>query len=178
MPRTQPHRVDTNKPFRIRRVKVGKVALTGAALRRVHQTAIGNVHGREAVVIEGIWRLAAEHVHVAARELEVHLAVEPLLALVDGGHDELGLGREPKAVVEDLGEADGEHVAQAADLAVHDNAFNVEVGGAQDSAGGGLVDAARLDADEAVLDNVNAANALAAGEVVHIVEQLNSGVLD
>ncbi len=44
--------------------------------------------------------------------------------------------------------------------------FEVAVGGEQDGAAGGFVDAAGLHADEAVLDDVHAADAVAAAEQV------------
>ena len=85
----------------------------------------------------------------------------------DAALEELALGREVQPVVQHAGVRDGDElVAERADLAVERQAFDVDVRVAQDREAGGLVAAARFDADEAVLDDVDAADAVFAGEGV------------
>ncbi|OIQ66955.1 hypothetical protein GALL_514710 [mine drainage metagenome] len=55
--------------------------------------------------------------------------------------------------------------------AVERDAFDAAVGGEQDRAAGGLIDAARLHADEAVLDPVEAADAIVVAELVQLGQQ-------
>ena len=58
----------------------------------------------------------------------------------------------------------------APDLAVHAQRLQVQVGRVEDRAGRRFVDAARLEADEAVLDDVDAADAVPAGRPVQVLE--------
>jgi hypothetical protein len=66
-----------------------------------------------------------------------------------------------------------ELVAQGADLAVHDEAFEVEMSELEDRHGGGVVAAAGFEADEAVFDNVDAADAVGVAELVESGEELD-----
>ena len=52
-------------------------------------------------------------------------AVDDPLGLEEGGADELHLGREPEAVVDQLGELGRQAVAQALHLPVHRDALEV-----------------------------------------------------
>ena len=65
-----------------------------------------------------------------------------------------------------------ELVAQGADFAVEDQAFEVEVRAAEERQAGGFVAAAGLEADEPVFDNIDAADAVAAGDGVGGEEEL------
>ena len=83
----------------------------------------------------------------------------------------LALGREPEAVVDHLGVARDERVAEVHHLAVHRERLDRAVRRVQDRAARRLVDAARLHADVAVLDEVDAADAVLAAESVQPLEQ-------
>lgn len=78
------------------------------------------------------------------------------------------------AVVQDAAKLDRrELVAQRADVAVEREALEVDVSRTQDRCARRLVAAARLDADEAVLDDVNAPNTVLAPERVQRVEDVD-----
>ena len=94
-----------------------------------------------------------------------------LLALVDQRLQHLALGREPEAVVDQLGVARHQLVLEVRGAAVERDRFDGAVRGEQDGAAGRLVDAARLHADEAVLDQVEPADAVVAAELVERGEQ-------
>ena len=111
---------------------------------------------------------------VALVQLQADDAVHGALARGDRAGHELALGREEVAVVEDAAELDGDElVAQRADVAVEREALEVDVRGAQDRRAGRLVAPARLDADEAVLDDVDAPDAVLAPERVEREEDLD-----
>ena len=85
----------------------------------------------------------------------------------------LAFGREVEPVVEDLGVREGDElVAQGAHFAVEHQAFEVEVRGPQTREPGRFVAAARFEADEAVFDDVDAADAVAAREGVDGEEEV------
>jgi hypothetical protein len=69
----------------------------------------------------------------------------------------------------------GELVALEHDLAVHGEGLDRAVRGVEDGAAGGLVDAAALHADEAVLDEIDAADAVLAAEFVEVPSRRRAG---
>ncbi len=78
------------------------------------------------------------------------------------------------AIVQDLAKLRRDKlVAQAADVAVERQALNVHVCDAQDGCAGALVAPTRLDADEAVLDNVDPPDAVLPREGVEREENLH-----
>ena len=111
-------------------------------------------------VVHGVWAAAASLHDVAFVEFQADFAGDFLLGLGDEGLDGFALGGEPKAVVNELGVFRDEGVAGHLELAVHDEGLEIAVGGEQDEAAGGFVDAAGFHADEAVLDDVDAADAV------------------
>lgn len=84
----------------------------------------------------------------------------------DEGLDGEALGGEPEAVVDELGVFGDEGVAGLLELAVDDEGFEVAVGGEEDGAAGGFIDSTGFHADEAVLDDVDAADAVGAAKGV------------
>ena len=143
--------------------------LHGNEARRVVLAEAANlVHGALALVVQ-MRRLgaAAQDEKTALVGTAAHLAVDFFLAGGDGLVQVFALGREVEAVVQAFGPVEGDElVAQGADFAVEHEPFEVHVGGAEDGEAGRLVAAAGFDADEAVLDDVDAADAVAAGEGV------------
>ena len=118
------------------------------------------LEGDEVLVVERIGALAADDVDAALVELQPHLAGDQFLALVDERLQHLALGREPEAVVDELGVFRHQLVLEVRGAAVERDRLDAPVGEEQDGAAGGLVDAAALHADEAVLDEVEAADAV------------------
>ena len=116
---------------------------------------------------------------VALVELQTDNTVDGALAGGNRADDELTLGREPVAVVEDPAELDGDElVAERADIAVERETLDVHVRDTENGRRRGLVASTRLDADEAVLDDVDAADAVLAGERVELEEHIDRvGVL-
>ena len=87
------------------------------------------------------------------------------------------LRREPEAVIDQFGVARDERVAQVHDLAVHRQRLHLPMGGMQDRAAGRFIHAARFHADEAVLDQVDAADAVLAAELVKRAQHIGGGEL-
>ena len=122
--------------------------------------------------IERHRRAAAGDLQRALVEPHARLAGHVSLRRVDRGAQEVHLGREPEAVVDQLGEARGEAVALVHHLAVERDRLDRAVRGVEHGAARRLVDAARLHPDEAVLDHVDAADAVRARDLVQAVEQV------
>ena len=133
------------------------------------------VHGALALVVEllGVGPAAndAEHALVGAA---ADGAVDGLLGGGDAVLEELTLGREVETVVEDLGVVEGgELVTESADFTVENETLDVDVSGAEHGKTGGLVAATGLEADETVLDNVDTADTVPAGNGVGSEEELD-----
>src|SRR5205823_2797120 len=94
-----------------------------------------------------------------------------LLALVDRRLEHLALGREPEAVVDEAGVARHQLVLEVHSATVERDALYATMRGEQDRTTGRLVDPARLHADEAVLDQVEAADAIVVAELVELRQQ-------
>src|SRR5437879_5699659 len=98
-------------------------------------------------------------------------ALDVLLALVDERLQHLALGGEPEAVIDELGIARHQLVLEMRGAAIERDALDAAMGAVQDGATRRLVDAARLHADETVLDEVEPADAMLAAERVERGEQ-------
>jgi hypothetical protein len=133
------------------------------------------IHGALAGIIQ-LLRVAAstENIEASFIQSAANDSIDASLRGDDAGFEELALGREVQAVVEDFGVVEGhELVAESADFAVKDQAFEVDVGRSETGQPRCLVAASRLEADEAVLDNVSAAHAVLAGQGVDGQEELD-----
>jgi len=64
-------------------------------------------------------------------------------------------------------------IAESADFAVEDQAFEVDVSRAEAGEAGSFVAAARFEADETVFDDIDAADAVAAGDGVGGEEEVD-----
>ncbi|MND97227.1 hypothetical protein D3C80_895430 [compost metagenome] len=129
------------------------------------------LEGHQVLVVQAVGALAADDRGVALVELDADHARDLLLALVDGGLQHLALGREPEAVVDEVGVFDRQFVLQVHGAAVQGDGLDAAVGGQQDRAAGGLIDAARLHADEAVLDQVQTTDAVVVAVLVQRGQQ-------
>src|ERR1700679_176994 len=107
---------------------------------------------------------------MALVELQPHRALDLLLALVDEGLEHVALGREPEAVIDELGIARHQLVLEMGGAAVERDALDAAMGGVEDGAAGRLIDAARLHADEAVLDEIDPADAVLAAQHVEALQ--------
>ena len=93
------------------------------------------------------------------------------LALVDHRLQHLALGREPEAVIDQLGIARHEAVLQMGRLAVERERFDGAMRSEQDGAARRFIDAARLHADEAVLDEIETADAIVMAQPVEFGQE-------
>ena len=131
-------------------------------------------HRCDLVVVERILRLASGGDDVPLVELQANGAGDELLTFVHESLQRLAFWREPKSVVNEFGVFRDEAVAQMLDLAIHREAFDLLVGLHEDGAARCLVDTTAFHADEAVLDEVNAADAMLAAKFVEGLENLAS----
>ena len=115
-------------------------------------------------------RGAADDVAVALVELQLRRAGNAGHRLVDERLHRLHLRRVPEAVVDGLGELLRHAVAEPQHLAVHRDRLDGAQSRVEQRAARGLVDASRLHTDEAVLDDVDPAHAVAPGDLVESLE--------
>src|SRR6516162_2580569 len=153
--RPQPQRVEPDEAFGVHLV-VGDLAVL-----ECHQIP----------VVQRIFAVAADHADIALVELEPHPAGDELLALVDCDLQHLALGREPEAVIDQLGVFRHQLVLEMGGAAIERDRFDATMGGEQDSAARRLIHTARLHADEAVLDEIEPTDALLAAERVELRQQ-------
>src|SRR5207253_3797 len=140
------------QPQRVQPDEARRIAVVVAALPFLE--------GDEVLVVERKRALAANDEGIALVELHPHRPAHMLLAPVDQGLQHLALRREPEAVIDELRVARHDLVLEMHGAAVEGDALDTAVGGEQDRAARRFVDAARLHADEAVLDQIEPANAI------------------
>ena len=80
-------------------------------------------------------------------------------------------GREPEAVIDELGIFRDEAVLEMRGLAVERQRLHGAVGDGEDGAARRFIDAARLHADEAVLDQIEPADAIVMAQAVELGEK-------
>src|SRR4029453_11230140 len=101
-------------------------------------------------------------------ELQADRAVDLGLAMVDRRLQHLPLGREPKAVVDQLRIARHKLLLEMRSAAVERQLLDRPMGGMVDGAARRLVQSAALHPDEAVLDQVQAADPMTLAELVEL----------
>src|SRR5215211_5350877 len=120
--------------------------------------------GGKVFAVEGVRGSAAHDGAVAFVELEADGASDSLLGLgnegVEGGFE----GGEPQALVGELGVALFDGRLEAEDVSCEGQGLEFAVGGYDGEGRGGFVDLAALYSDQAVLDHVDAADAVRAGD--------------
>ncbi|TIA03603.1 Bystin-domain-containing protein [Aureobasidium pullulans] len=144
-----------------------------------------DVHGGLVHVVEllGVGP-AAEDAEGALVDTAADGTVDAVLRGGNALEEELALGGEVETVswswIEGeeceeayLGVVEGQElITESANLTVHGETLEIDVSGAQAGKTGGLVAATRLETDEAVLDNVDTANTVLAGNGVDSKEEL------
>ena len=111
---------------------------------------------------------------VALVELHPHRARDVLLVRDGEGHQVLVKLAEPEAVVDQVGVGLADQRLEPERLLREGQELELAMRLVQHDGGGRLVDLARLDADQAVLDVVDPADAVLAGELVELVDQLDA----
>src|SRR5512143_1186624 len=147
----EPERIQPDEAFRILLI-VYRVRLEGGEFGAVERH-------------EGF---AAYGVAVSLVELDPRRARHVLLRFVHHRLEHDPLGGEPVAVIDQLGVARDQTIAQVHGLAVHGDGLDGPVGGMEERAARRLVDAPGLHADVAVFDEVDAADAVPAGDPVRL----------
>jgi hypothetical protein len=112
--------------------------------------------------------------HIALVQLQADDAVDSTLTGRDRADDELALGREPVAVVQDPAELDSDKlVSESTDVPIERETLDVHMGNTQDRGRRRLVAAARFDANETVLYNVDTTDTVLASECVESKEDVD-----
>ena len=135
------------------------------------------VHTRFALVVQLLrLRRPAHDDAVALVQPDPDLAIDAFLGLDDACFEELTFRREVQTIVEDTGPTDGDElVAESTDFAVQGESFEIHVCRTEDGQTRGLITAAALQADEAIFDNIDAADAVFPSQCICSEKQV-SGV--
>ena len=120
---------------------------------------------------QAVRRAALDRLGAALVAAHHHLAVHHLGDGLEAGPHRLAHGAEPRAVVDDLGEVERDALAVVEGLAVEHELLEATERFHEDGAARGLVDAAALHAHEAVLADVDAADAVAGADGVELGEE-------
>ena len=174
------HRVPRSCHLGLRGVR----AKTGARARRQTQNAdesfriflvvaVAHGEGREIGAVKRILGLAADHRHVALVERERGRAGDVLLRVVDECVERFAQRREPQAEIDQLGILQPNVLLEVHEVALQAQGFEFAVRGNQQSSARSFVAAARLDADKAVLHQVDAADGIASADFVQQLDQRN-----
>ena len=131
-----------------------------------------DVHARQIGIVQRVRGGPTPDDDVALVQLQRHAAGDVLLGIVDRIPDQVHLGCEPEPVVAQPREFGRQTLGDALHLAIHAYPLEVHVGFAKDGPAGGLVHAARFDADEAVLDDVDSPDRVRASDLVGVHEEL------
>src|SRR5262245_49743252 len=133
------------------------------------------LESHDRVRVERFRRRAADDNDVALIELEPDLAFDMLLALIDQRLQHLAIGREPEAVIDELGIARHQLILEMHRLAVERERLDRPVRDVEYGTARRLVDAARLHADEAVLDEIDTPDAILLAVSVELGEERSRG---
>jgi len=132
------------------------------------------VHGRFTLIVQALVREPALNGDIALIEAEPDGSIDSPLAAWDSAGNKLPLGAEEVAVVENLGKVVGDElIPQGTDVPVESQALDVHMGYAEDGSGGGLVATTALDANEAVLYDVDAADTISTSGGVESEEDVD-----
>src|SRR5260370_26671466 len=121
--------------------------------------------------VERVIRFAAEHADVAFVERQRDQAGQILLRGFYEGVQSFAQRREPQAKVNEFGILERDVLLEMQQVPIEAEGFEFPVGGEQQRASWRFVAAARLDADEAVLDQVDASNRVAPADFVQQFDQ-------
>src|SRR5207253_526490 len=128
---------------------------------------------REGVIVEGVGRGAADDGGGSLEQLDADVPGHPLLSRGDEGVERLPEGGEPEAVVHERGVAGGDGALELEQVPREDQGLEGLVGLDEDGRGGAFVHLAGLDPDDARLDVVDAADAVAARELIEGSDQVD-----
>src|SRR5262249_17408685 len=129
---------------------------------------VARAHGerREIGAIERKFGLAAGDVHVALVQLEGDLARHLFLGLIYESVERLAQRREPQSVVHEFGILERNLLLEVHEVALQAKRFEFAMRGEQHRAARRFIAASRLDADEAILHQIDAPDGIAAADLV------------
>src|ERR1043165_5831468 len=133
------------------------------------------LEGDHFLSVEGVRALAFDGSGLAFEEADGDLAVQGFGHFLGRGPEGFAQGGEPAAVVDELGEREAEVLAVMTGFAVEVEFFEGAEGFDDHGAAGGFVEAAGLHADAPIFDQVYASDAVAAGDVVELEDDLPGG---
>ena len=135
---------------------------------------IAGCKGCEALIVEAVRGVCAGLNDVAFVEAEFDFAGHVLLSGLDEGLLRLAKRREPFSFIDKAGKLVADLVLDFVSLAIEDKFFELLVRFHEDRSAGGLIDAAGLDADYAVLYDVDDADAVLAAELVESADDIGN----
>ena len=127
----------------------------------------------EVLTVKAPGRPAAHRLRLSLVETHAHLARDLLLGLLREGRQRLPQRGEPQPVVDELRVAHGDRLLEVEGVAVEHEPFELAVGEMEHGSRRRLVDAARLDADQAVLHEIEPPHAVRAGHPVQRLDHLD-----
>ena len=126
---------------------------------------------RERLLVQRERAAPAGDDRVAVVEPDADVAADDALAAGRVAAQVAVQGAEPQAVVGELGQLVGHDAVEAERVLGERQPLEGAVGAVDDRGRRGLVDLAALDADQAVLDVVDAADAVGAGQIVQLLDE-------
>ena len=136
---------------------------------------VGAVVSRQAVVVQRTVGGASRHYAGTLVQPQPHRAAHIALSAVHIGVQVAAVGSVPEAVIDQLGVFLGDPFLETGLLAGKGHSFQGAVGVVQQHGGRRFVHLAAFDAHQPVLDMVNAAHAVGAGQPVEVTNQVNAG---
>lgn len=129
--------------------------------------------------LDGTWTtdlgtLTTFNNNIALIEFEPNDAIDGPLTSRDRTGDELTLGGEEVAVVEDAAQLNGDElITKGTDVPVEGETLEIYMRDTKDSCAGGLIASAGLDADKAIFNNIDTADTMFAGNRIQSKENLD-----
>src|SRR5262245_55579088 len=139
---------------------------------------IARLVGGQLLAVQTVVALAADHRHFSLQQLHPHYTVYKSLTACDEAREIIVQSAEPQSIVDQIGVFLRDQGLEALLLLAETQRFQLAVRIVQDECPGGLVQLARLDADQAVLDVVDAAYAMLAADVVEFLDERHAVHLD
>ena len=130
--------------------------------------------GRQLMSVQAMLALAAHHLGMPFEELEPHRARDILLIRDSEGHQVLMELTEPETVIDQVGVGLAHERLEPERFLRKREELEFTMGLVEHDGRRGLVDLARLDADQAILDVVDPADAVLAPELVERTDQLDA----
>ena len=131
--------------------------------------------GDEALVVQRLVALAAGDGDGSLAEAQRDRAGDALLRRVDERVVRLALGGPPATLVHEVRVARRDEILGGESAAIEHELLELGVRELEQRAAGGLVDAAGLHSDEAILDEIDAADAVPAADRVELLDQGDGG---